>query len=125
MSTIATGLIDLAPGVHAWEALAPQGCSAAKITITRDNQPPGPLYLWRVYERDGQRVPRRRRRAARVLRPLANGDEVGCVGYFRDGTPGAPLGITVRWPDDEDRDLIRLELEVLQPFRTSVRLEWL
>lgn len=115
MSIIDTGLIDLAPGLHAWEAWAPERCSAAKITITRNDQPHGPLYLWRVFERERDES----------LRPLAQGNEVGCVGYFKDGTPGAPLGITLKWPEDEDRDLIRLELEVLQPFRTSVRIEWL
>jgi hypothetical protein len=115
MSSINIPSAVIPVGLSAFEIDTPTRANGATLTLTRFSWPVGPLFTWRVYERERNGV----------LQLLASGDESGGEGFYKDGTPGAPLTIGLRWPVDKDKDRIRVEVDALSPFTAGVKVEWL
>lgn len=61
-----------------------------------------------------------------VLRELMSATESGTGGPLRGkgGVVNPPLVIRLTWPLDADRDLIRFEVTVLQPFVAGITMEF-
>lgn len=106
-------LIAVGPLVR--EISTPTRANGARITLTRLSWPAGPLFNWRVYERQRNGT----------LSLLTQGDEVGGDTTGKDGTLNPPLVITLRWPVDADKDVIRFEADVFQAFQTDLTFAWL
>jgi hypothetical protein len=102
-------------GLSAFEIDTPTKMRGATIVLTRIAWPLGPLFTWRVFER--------KRSGALLL--LATADESGGPGFFKDGTPGAPLTITLSWPPSTDNDKIRVEIDALVSFTVGVAASWI
>jgi len=113
--TIDIASITVPVGPSAFEVDSPVRANGAIITLTRFSWPIGPLFTWRIFERERNGV----------LQLLASAAEEGGEGRFMDGTTGAPLIISVRWSADKDRDRIRIELDVVQQFTAGVKLDWI
>lgn len=85
------------------------------MTLTRFSWPVGPLFVWRVFERE----------RGGALQLLASAEEAGGPALRRDGLPGdAPLVISLNWPIDRDKDRIRFEVDALQIFTAGVLVDW-
>ena len=106
------------PGFYSHEIIAPTRSSAARVTLTRapGGWPAGELFTYRAFERE---------RNSGALNLLTSGTESGGPAVGKDGTVNPPLVITLRWPVDKDRDLIRFELDVVQTFTTAITVEFL
>lgn len=103
-------------GLTALEITAPVRANGARVILQRQAWPEGQLFTWKVWERERNGL----------LVPLAAATEFGGPAPFRDGTPGdAPLVITLSWPADKDKDLIRVEIDALQAFASDVTGVWL
>lgn len=106
----------LAGDGQAFEVDSPTRANGCRISIARFNWPAGQLFRWRVYERERNGT----------LQPLTEGNEIGGVVPRRDGQPGEqPLSIELRWATDVDRDRIRFEFDVQQPFTAGVKIDWI
>ena len=115
-STIDIVSVVVPVGPQAFEVDSPVRANGAIITLTRFSWPVGPLFTWRIFERERNGV----------LQPLTSADESGGPAPRRDGQPGdAPLVISLRWAADRDRDRIRIELDVVQSFTAGVKLDWI
>jgi hypothetical protein len=110
----------IAVGQYQFDILAPARANGAKITVTREAGAPWPVgdvFTYRIYERD---------RDASNTRLLAQATERGSgIEETSRGVRNPPLVITLRWPVDRDRDLIRVELDVLQAFRAAFVMEYI
>ena len=107
-------LVTIPVGPSAFEANTPARANGALIAMTRIAWPAGPLFTWRIFERE--------RGGQLVL--LASASEDGGEGFFRDGTPGAPLTIRLTWPVDKDKDRIRAEVDALLEFQSDVTVSF-
>lgn len=109
---------EIPVGSYSHEILAPNRSNAAQFTLTRapGGWPEGELFTYRFYERE---------RNSDNLNLLTSGTESGGLAMGKDGTPNPPFGVTLTWPPDKDRDLIRIELDVVQTFTTALTLEFL
>lgn len=103
---------------YSYEIIAPNRSSAAQLTMTRapGGWPPGELFTYRAFERE---------RNSGALNLLTGGTESGGPAVGKDGTVNPPLVVTLTWPLDKDRDLIRFELDVVQTFTTAITVEFL
>lgn len=104
-------------GSYVHEILAPARKNSAILTMTRqpNGWPSGELFTYRVYERN---------RNAAEAGLLTFGTESGGPAVGKDGTVNPPFSVTLTWPDDKDRDLIRIELDVVQAFETALTVEF-
>ena len=113
--TIDIPSVTIPVGPSAFEVDSPVRANGARITITRFSWPVGPLFTWRVYERE----------RGGSLQLLASAAEAGGPAPKRDGSPGdAPLLIQLTWAADKDRDRIRFEVDALQSFTCGVKVDW-
>ena len=114
--TIDIASVVVPVGVSAFEVDSPTRANGAIVTISRFNWPVGPLFTWRVFERERNGV----------LKLLSFADESGGVVVpRRDGQPGEqPLVVQLRWASDADRDRIRFEVDAIQVFTCGVRVVW-
>lgn len=109
-------IVNFQTGTRDFELVSPSRANGAKITMQRSSWPAGALFRWDVYERN----------RGGTLLPLAGADEDGGVRPRRDGQPGeTPLIISLNWPADKDKDIIRFSINVLQSFTSDVSLIWL
>jgi len=135
------------PGFYSHEIIAPTRSSAARVTLTRapGGWPAGELFTYRAFERErNSEALSQLGRLRRLMRAtfwwgrqvssvvirhsinlLTSGMESGGPAVGKDGTVNPPLVITLRWPVDKDRDLIRFELDVVQTFTTAITVEFL
>lgn len=113
---IPLGLVP--PGSYAHEILAPARSNAAKITMTRQpvEWPVGELFTYRVFDRE---------RNSGVVNLMTSGTEYGGLRIGRDGTVNPTFSRAFIWREDKDRDLIRIELTVVQTFTTAITIEFL
>jgi len=103
---------------QAFEVDSPTRANGCIITLARlaPGWPGGPLFTYRIYERERNGV----------LQLLTSASESGGPAPRRDGLPGdAPLVIQLTWKLDRDRDRIRFEADVVQPFTCGVKIDWI
>lgn len=116
----ASGTTVFPTGPFSVEIDTPTRSSSAVVTVERTATvwPVGPLFTYQISERN---------RGSSTLNVLMSGAESGTgeevIG--RDGTVNSPFRITLRWANDADKDIIRFEGEVLQPFTSSILVEFL
>lgn len=105
-------------GSYTHEIMAPNRSNAARLTMTRAplGWPIGELFTYRISERE---------RNSETLNLLTFGTESGGPAIGKDGTINPPFVVTLTWPLDKDRDLIRIELDVVQPFETALAVDFL
>lgn len=106
--------VTLPIGLSAFEIDTPARANGAKITVTRQSWPVGPLFTWTIFERERNGS----------LTQLASAVEQGGERIGRDGQP-APLIIELRWALDKDKDRIRIEIDAQQSFTLGVTVVWL
>ena len=106
--------VTLPIGLSAFEIDAPTRANGARITLTRQSWPVGPLFTWTIFERERNQS----------LTTLASAAELGGERIGRDGNP-APLIIELRWAPDKDKDRIRVEVDAQQSFTLGVAVVWL
>jgi len=104
-------------GNYVHEILTPVKKNSAVMTMTRqpDGWPVGELFTYRIYERN---------RNSPDATLLTFGTESGGPSTGRDGTINPPFRVSLTWPVDKERDLIKVELDVVQAFNTAITLEF-
>ena len=110
--------LPVTPGAYAHEILTPGRANGARLTMTRApaGWPSGALFTLRILERQRNGV----------LQPLARWAETGGPALGKDGvTVNPPLVTSIQWGADKDRDLVRVELDVVQTFSTAITVEFL
>jgi hypothetical protein len=109
---------EIPVGTYVHEIQAPGRKDAALLTMTRQplGWPAGPLFTYVVSERN---------RGQATATILTSGAEEGGPSIGKDGTVNPPFKIGLRWAADKDKDIIRFEVTVLQPFSTALSIEFI
>lgn len=103
------------PGVPlVYEIDTPSRKSGALITVDRNAWPEGALFDLRIYlaERGGE------------YRFITGSNESGGAASPRNGVQNPPLVIRLEWPLDKDRERLKFEIDVHQPFSCGLHLVW-
>ena len=104
------------PGTYSNEVLTPVRANGARITVSRDVQwPVGAVFSYQISERQRNGS----------LNLLTGATEPGGQMIGKGGVVNPPLVITLTWPPDADRDLIRFEVTVLQTFTTAITVDFI
>jgi len=115
-TTITIASTVFPPGTYTHEILTPVRANGARITVSRDVQwPTGDVFIYQISERQ--------RNGSLSL--LTGATEPGGQMIGKGGVVNPPLVITLTWPPDADRDLIRFEVTVFQSFTTAITMEFL
>ena len=101
-------------GPQAFEITSPARANGAKIRIERFTWPIGPLVNYRIYERQ--------RNGDLLL--LTQGAEEGGPVIGKNGEINPPLRISLNWAADADKDVIRIEVDAIQPFTAEAFLDF-
>jgi hypothetical protein len=115
------GFTGIEPSSFSIEVDTPNRSDTVVFTVTRTSAiwPIGPLFSYTIYERN---------RGSSQLNLMTSGTEFGTgePAADREGNiTNPPFRRTAKWAPAQDRDVVRIDIEVFQTFNTSMTVEFL